>query len=166
MADQAKLLYQGGDFQAAINVFDKAAAAYLEEGDATMSAEMKNNQSVALLRDNQAQAALDAAQGTDAIFAGVGDPRRQGMSLANQASALQALKRHKDAIDYYSRAGDALEKAGEMDLRLEVMQLLSTLYLRRLKLFDAIIALQSGLAAIKNPSPKQRFMKKLLFFRL
>jgi hypothetical protein len=79
---------------------------------------------------------------------------------------LEALKCFKEAIDFYTRAADALEKADEVDLRLEVMQLLAALYLRRLKFFDAIIALQSGLAAVKNPTPKQRFMKKLLFFRL
>jgi tetratricopeptide (TPR) repeat protein len=79
---------------------------------------------------------------------------------------MEALKRFKDAIEYYSRAAEALDKAGETELRLEVMQLLAALYLRRFKLYDAIIALQSGLIALKNPTPKQRFMKKLLFFRL
>jgi hypothetical protein len=92
--------------------------------------------------------------------------RRQGMALANQASAMEALKRLNEAIDFYTRAGEALEKAGEIDLRVEVMQLLSALYLRRFKLFDAIIALQSALVAVKNPTPKQRFMKMLLFIRL
>jgi tetratricopeptide (TPR) repeat protein len=166
IADQAKLTYQAGDYPAAVQAFTEAASAYADAGDVPMSAEMKNNQSVALLRDKQAQAALEAAQGTDAIFAEAGDTRRQGMALANQASALEALKRFKEAIDFYTRAGNALEKADEVDLHLEVMQLLSTLYLRRFKLFDAVIALQSGLAAVKNPTPKQRFMKKLLFFRL
>ncbi len=166
IADQAKRTYQAGDYPAAVQAFAEAVSAYAEAGDALMSAEMKNNQSVALLRDKQAQAALEAAQGTDAIFAEAGDTRRQGMALANQASALEALKRFKEAIDFYTRAGDALEKAGEIDLRLEVMQLLSALHLRRFKFFDAIIALQSGLAAVKNPTSKQRFMKKLLFFRL
>jgi tetratricopeptide (TPR) repeat protein len=166
IADQAKRIYQAGDYPAAIQAFAEAAKAYADAGDVPMSAEMKNNQSVALLRDKQAQAALEAAQGTDAVFAEIGDLRRQGMALANQASALEALKRIKEAIDYYTRAGNALEKSGEVDLRLEVMQLLSSLYLRRFKFFDAIITLQSGLAAIKNPTPKQRFMKKLLFFRL
>ncbi len=166
IADQAKRTYQAGDYPAAVQAFAEAASAYAMVGDALMSAEMKNNQSVALLRDKQAQAALEAAQGTDLVFAEAGDSRRQGMALANQAAALDALKRFKEAIDFYTRAGDALEKAGEMDLRLEVMQLLSALYLRRFKFFDAIIALQSGLAAVKNPTSKQRFMKKLLFFRL
>ena len=166
IAEQAKGVYQAGDYPAAVQAFAEAASAYLDAGDAPMSAEMKNNQSVALLRNKQAQAALEATLGTDVIFAEAGDPRRQGMALANQASALEALKRFKDAIDFYNRAGDALEKAGEVDFRLKVMQLLSALYMRRFKLFDAIIALQSGLAAVKNPTRKQRFMKKFLFFRL
>jgi hypothetical protein len=46
------------------------------------------------------------------------------------------------------------------------MQLLSALYLRRWKFLDAVITLQSGLAGVKNPTPKQRLMKKFLFFRL
>ena len=166
VAERAKFIYQTGDFHAAIQAFAEAASAFAKAGDLPMSAEMKNNQSVALLRDKQAQAALEAAQGTEAIFVEAGDDRRQGMALANQASALEALKRFKEAIDFYTRAGEALEKAGEVDFHLEVMQLLSVLYLRRLKFFDAVIALQSGLAAVKHPTPRQRFMKKLLFFRL
>jgi len=166
IADQAKSKYQAGDYSAAAISFIEAVSAYAEAGDILMSAEMKNNQSVALLRDKQAQAALEAAQGTEVVFAENGDNRRQGMALANQASALEALKRFKEAIDFYTRAGEALEKADEMELRLEVMQLLSVLYLRRLKFYDAIIALQSGLRAIKYPTAKQRFMKKLLYFRL
>jgi tetratricopeptide (TPR) repeat protein len=166
IADQAKHAYQTGDYPAAVQAFSAAASAYLDAGDVLMDAEMKNNMSVALLRNKQPQAALDAATGTDVVFAGVGDLRRQGMALANQASALEALKRTKEAIEFYVRSGNALETAGEIEFHLEVMQLLSSLYLRRFKLFDAIIALQSGLAAVKNPTPKQRFMKKLLFFRL
>ena len=42
------------------------------------------------------------------------------------------------------------------------MQLLSALYLRRYKPLDAVIALQSGLVAVKHPAPKQRLMKMLL----
>jgi tetratricopeptide (TPR) repeat protein len=166
IADLAKRTYQDGDYPAAAHAFAEAASAYSDIGDAPMSAEMKNNLSVVLLRDKQAQAALEAAQGSEAVFAEAGDSRRQGMALANQASALEALKRFKEAIDFYTRAGAALEKAGEGDLRLEVMQLLSALYLRRFKFLDAIISLQSGLTAVKNPTPKQRFMKKVLFFRL
>ena len=166
IADQAKQIYQAGDYLQAAQAFAQAASAYASSGDLLMSAEMKNNQSVALLLSGDPQAALEAVEGTQAIFADSKDFRRQGMALANQASALQALKRIKDAIDCYKRAGDALEKAGEGGLRADVMQLLSTLYLRHFKLYDAVITLQSGLSGVKNPTLKQRFMKKILFVRL
>ena len=79
--------------------YANAADAFKETSDLLMSAEMRNNQSVALLRDKQAQAAFEAALGTDEVFADIGDNRRQGMALANQAAALAALKRPKEAIE-------------------------------------------------------------------
>ncbi len=166
MVDQAKRTYQAGDYLQAGQEFAQAAAAYAEAGDTLMAAEMKNNQSVSLLLSGDAQAALAAVEGTDKIFAGSEDFRRQGMALANQATALQALKRLKDSMEYYQRAGAALEKAGEGDLRADIMLQLSLLYLRRFKFYDAILTLQSGLAGVKNPSLKQRLMKKILFVRL
>ncbi|HTX92114.1 MAG TPA: hypothetical protein VMC09_12950 [Anaerolineales bacterium] len=166
IADRAKGIYQAGDFLAAAQAFGEAADGYAAAGDKLMAAEMHNNQSVAALRGKQPQAALDAALGTDEVFASAGDFRRQGMALANQASALDALKHFNDAIDHYKMAGDTLEKAGEDTLRVDVMQLLSMHYLRRFKFYEAVIALQSGLAGVKNPTLKQRFMKKILFVRL
>jgi tetratricopeptide (TPR) repeat protein len=166
ITDQARQAYQAGDYLQAAQLYADVASAYAAAGLLPMSAEMKNNQSVALLLAGNAQSALEAVEGTDKIFVESGDFRRQGMALANQASALQALKRIKDAIEYYKRAGDVLEQAHEGDLRAEVMQLLSTLYFRRFKLYDAIITLQSGLAGVKDPTPKQRLMKKILFIRL
>jgi tetratricopeptide (TPR) repeat protein len=163
IADRAKRVYETGDYLQAARAYTEAASAYESAGDALTSAEMKNNRSVALLLAGEAQAALEVVEGTEKIFADSGDFRRQGMALANQAAALQALKRVNDAIEYYKRAGVALEKANEGDLRADVMQQLSVFYLRRFKLYDAIIALQSGLASVKNPSQKQRLMKKILF---
>jgi hypothetical protein len=165
-ADQARSLYLAGDFMAAAEAFAISATICEGEGNLLELAEMKNNQSVALLRARKPQEAFEAAKGTEKIFAEAGDNRRQGMALANQASALEALNRSKEAIELYNEAGDALEKASEFDSRFEVMKLLSSLYLRRLKIVDAILSLQAGLAAIKNPTPQQRFMKKLLFIRL
>jgi tetratricopeptide (TPR) repeat protein len=166
LADQARKAYEAGEFQPAAQAYGEAASAYAAEGDTLKSAEMKNNQSVTLLRAGQAQAALDAARGTEKTFAAAGDSRRQGMALANQASALQALKKRDEAANLYKKSAAALEKAGEGDMRMEVMQLLSMLCLRRFKFYEAVIALQSGLAGVKDPTPKQRLMKKILFMRL
>jgi tetratricopeptide (TPR) repeat protein len=166
ITDKAKQIYQAGEYIEAGQLFGEAAAAYAQSGDLLMSAEMKNNQSVAILLSGDAQAALEAVEGTEKIFADAMDFRRQGMALANQASALEALKRVPEAMDYYKKAGQALENAQEGDLRAEVMQLLAVLYLRRFKFYDAVITLQSGLAGVKNPTTKQRIMKKILFVRI
>ncbi len=166
LVDQARQTYVAGDYPAAAQAYSEAATSFAGAGDALMSAEMKNNQSVALLLAGEAQASLDASLGTEKIFREAEDFRREGMALANQASAYEALKRRQEAIDSYHRAADALEKAGEGDLRAQVMQLLSMHYLRRFKFYDAVISLQSGLSGVKNPTPKQRFMKKILFIHL
>jgi tetratricopeptide (TPR) repeat protein len=162
LADKAKKSYQGGNYLEAAQIFSDASVAYDKRGDTLLSVEMKNNQSVALLRAQRPQAAFDAVKGTEEIFTQAGDSRRQGIALANQAAALESLKRFMEAIDYYQRAADAFEKADEGDLRADVMQLLAMLYLRHFKFYDAVITLQSGMAGAKNLTSKQRFMKKIL----
>ncbi len=166
ISERARQVYQDGDFPAAAGAYAEAAEAFSSAGDALNAAEMMNNASVAWLRAGEPQASLEAVQGTEVVFAQAGDLRRQGMALANQASALEALKRRKEALDCYQQSADILEKAGEDELRLQIMQLLSAYYLRHFKFIDAVIALQSGLAGLKNPTPRQRLMKKILFVRL
>jgi len=166
ITEKAKQIYQAGDYPQAAQAFAEAASAYASTGDPLMVAEMQNNRSVALLLGGEPQSALDAVAGTDKIFEAAQDFRRQGMALTNQASAFEALKRWNDAIDSYKRAGDALEKAHQGDMRAQIFQLLSMLYLRRFKFYDSVITLQSGLAGVTNPTAKQRLMKKILFVRL
>jgi tetratricopeptide (TPR) repeat protein len=163
---QAKAAYQQGDFSAAAEAFARAAGACAAGGDPLMAAEMKNNQSVALLRIPRPQDSLEAVLGTDEVFAAAGDFRRQGMALANLAAALEALKRKDDILDAYRRSAEALEKAGEWELRAEVMQFLAAHYLRRGRFYDAVLTLQSGLASVRNPTPRQKLFKKILFMRL
>ncbi len=166
LAEKAKAIYASGDLSTAAEAFARAAEGFSTSGDPLMAAEMKNNQSVALLRAGDPQSALKAVQGTVAVFSSAGDFRRLGMAHANHASALASLKCFKEAIEAYEDAGKALELAKEDQMRLQVMQLLAALYLRRWKFLNSVIALQAGLAGVKDPTPKQRFMKKLLFFRL
>ena len=111
IVNQAKLTYQAGNYVLAAQGFAEATSAYTEMGDALMAAEMQNNQSVALLRAKQPQAALEVVQGTEKIFAQAGDFRREGMALANQASALQALKRDKEAIDSFIKCRRCLAES-------------------------------------------------------
>jgi tetratricopeptide (TPR) repeat protein len=166
LAEEGKRLYQLGEILKAAETFAAAAAAYTVLKDAPMAAEMKNNQCVALLQGKQAQAALDAVEGTYAVFEQGGDLRRQGMALANQGSALAALKRREEAAALYERAADVLAQAEEDQLRADVMRSLATLKVRKGQGLDALITMQDGLGGVKAPTLKQRILKKLLRLRL
>lgn len=166
IADQAKEIYRTGDFVPAADAFRAAAVAFEAGGDPVLAAEMKNNECVSLLRAKQFKAALEAVEGTPEVFTAAEDTRRLGTAYANRASVLEALKRPQEAIADYVLSAGWLEKAGEDGMRLQIMQLLSALYLRRGKLFNAVMALQSGLAGIKHPTAKQKFLKRILFIRM
>lgn len=165
-SEQARQAYQAGNFVQAAEAYGQAAKVAAAAGDEATAAEMKNNQSVALLRAGQSQAALEALNGIDEVFARLADYRRLGITYANRASALQALRRFKEAIQEYERAAEALEKADEDQMRYEVLKLLSALYLSRWQFLNSVIALQAGLAGLKRPTLAQRLMKKIIFLRL
>ncbi|MFO7584205.1 MAG: hypothetical protein R6W69_05695 [Anaerolineales bacterium] len=165
MKDQASQCYQEGDFEQAADLFAKAAQAYQDAGDALTAAELRNNQSVALLQNDDAQSALDAALDTDAIFAEAGDVRRQGLAIGNQAAALEELKRIDEALERYQVSADLLEQAGEDQMRALVMQSVAWIYIRRGKFFEGLFTMNSGLRGVKNPTLKQRILRTILKLR-
>jgi hypothetical protein len=79
---------------------------------------------------------------------------------------VDALGRWKEAVLIYRQAADALQQAGEEDMRADTLKSLSQMYMKHGRFTDAVIAMQEGLMGIKNPSPRQKFLKKLLFMRL
>lgn len=166
LTDKAKKAYGARKFKEACDLFGQVADLYTASGDLLMTAEMKNNQSVAILQNGDARSSYDFAVGTDAVFAAAGDKKRQGMALANQASALEALKKKKEALDLYNRSASLLAEAGETDLRAVVMQSISAIQVGQGKFIDAVMSMQDGVIEVKEPTLKQRIMKKLLFLRL
>ena len=165
ISEQATSLYQDGDFEQAASFFEQAAQAYLEADNKLDAAEMRNNQSVALLQDGNAQAALDAALGTDQVFAEAGDIRRQGMALGNQGAALEELKRIDEAIPLYKSAAELLAQAGEDQMRALIMQSLATIYVKRGKFYEGLFTMNDGLRELKKPTLKQKILRQILKLR-
>lgn len=164
-AENAIKVYQSGDFLKAAQLFGQAAENYQAAGNYLDEAEMKNNQSVAYLQAGDAQNSFDAAAGTEKVFFEGGDFRRQGMALGNEAAALSALNRNDEAMSRYQTAADALEAAGEDQLRADVMQALAGIQLRKGKIMDALLTMRVGLSGVKNPSVKQKLLLNLLKIR-
>jgi tetratricopeptide (TPR) repeat protein len=166
LSEEGTRAYQKGQYETAANSFAAAAEGYLAAGKPLDAAEMKNNQSVSLLKAGKAQGAFDSAAGTESIFQAAGDIRRQGLAAGNEASALDALGRLDEAAKKYQQSADLLDEAGEDQMRASVLQSLSTLQLRQGKTIDAAFTMQSGVAGVKNPTLKQRISKALIRFRL
>ena len=103
LAEQGKQEYEMGKFAAAADLFSQAAQAYNNVDNALNAAEMKNNQSVALLQAGKAKEALEVTDGTEEIFQQAGDLKRQGIAVGNRAAALEGLKKWDEALGEYYR---------------------------------------------------------------
>jgi len=162
LAKEGKSAYQRGDYLAAARTFEAARSRYRATGDELNGAEMANNSSVAFLQGGEAEEALKAVDGTAESFAAADDLKRQGMAVGNQAAALEALERFEEALAAYQQSADILQQAGEDQLRANVMNSLSMLQFRMGKQLQAFATMHSGLEGVEKPSPKQRFLKKVL----
>ena len=72
-AKDGKRAYQAGEYDTAARAFAGAAEGFSVASDEIEAAEMRNNQAVALLQGGRPEAALQALEGTDDIFAQAGD---------------------------------------------------------------------------------------------
>jgi tetratricopeptide (TPR) repeat protein len=166
LAEQGKQAFAAKQFDQAASFFTEAASAYEALDDPLNAAEMKNNLSVALLQAGNAQAAYDAAAGTDEIFAQADDLKRQAMAYGNQAAALEALKKFDQALEAYEKSAALFADAGETEMRSMVLQSAATIELRRGKVTDSALSMIGSVESTKKPNLLQRFLKLILRIKL
>ncbi len=164
LSQNGKKAFEKGDFQTAIQAFTQSAAAYRQADKPLDAAEAQNNLSVALLQTKQAKAALEAAQGTDRIFAEANDLLRQAMALGNQAAALDELGSSDEALKLYRKSAALFGEIGEGDYQETVLKSIAAIELRTGKIQDTAYTMLESLGAAKKPSLFQRFLKFLLRF--
>jgi tetratricopeptide (TPR) repeat protein len=162
LAEQGKQEYEQGNYPVAANLFSHAAQAYTLLKDNLNAAEMKNNQSVALLQAGNAKEALHATDGTEEIFQKAGDIRRQGIAVSNRAAALEGLKKWKEALAEYDRAASLFEQVGEGDMHSTVRKAAANLNLKRGRLTDSQMDVYDSLRLVEKPTLLQRIMKFLV----
>jgi len=166
IAEDGKRAFASGNYAEAARLFAEASRGFTLEHDSLHTAEMDNNRSVSLLKDNQPGPALDAAAGTDKIFESHADVTRQAMALGNQAAALEALKRLDEALPLYERAAELFEQAGEKDMCSLVLKSVAAIRLKQGKLSEAGMEMLGSLGAVEKPNLLQRILKFILRFKL
>jgi tetratricopeptide (TPR) repeat protein len=159
---EGQTAFRGGRYLEAAATFERAAVGFTTAGDVLAAAESANNRSVALLKFGDAAGALQAALGTESIFAAGHDLRRQGMACANQAAALEGLGRLEEALDRYGLASDLLKQAGEKESRAMVLECITSLQLRTGKQLQALASMEAALDHKPHLSLKDRLLRKLL----
>jgi tetratricopeptide (TPR) repeat protein len=162
LAEQGKQEYAKGNYASAADIFARSAQTYTDSHDDLNAAEMKNNQSVALLQAGKAKEALQALDGTEAVFQKAGDLKRQGMAAGNRAAALEGLKKVDEALAEYERAASLFEQAGDGDMHSLVRKSAANLNLKRGRVTAAQMDVYDSLRLVEKPNLSQRIMK---FFR-
>lgn len=162
LAEDGKKEYQKGNFKAAAGLFSRAGQAYAAVSDELNAAEMKNNESVALLQAGKAREALDATAGTEEIFQKAGDIKRQGIAVSNRAAALEGMKKWQEALAEYDRAASLFEQAGEGDMHSIVRKAAANLNLKRGRITDSQMDVYDSMRLVEKPTFTQRIMKFLM----
>jgi tetratricopeptide (TPR) repeat protein len=162
LAEQGKQEYGKGAFLFAANKFSQAAEAYRAVHDELNAAEMKNNESVALVKAGKAEAALQATDGTEEIFQKAGDLKRQGVAIANRAAALEGLKKLNEAVAEYNRAAVIFEEIGEGDMHSIVRKASAEIFLKRGYIGNTQMDVFDSLRLVEKPTFSQRILKFLM----
>jgi Tetratricopeptide repeat. len=162
LTEKAKNEFQKKQFAQAAADFQQCLELLPSTGNEAARAEMRNNLSVALLRVGDASAALEAVSGTELDFAQAGDTQKQGMALANTASALEALKRYDEAVANYQKAIDCFKISGDKQYLSICLRALANLQLKTGKQYHALASLQSAYSEKPQPSLKDRFFASAL----
>ena len=164
LESKGKRAFEERKFDEAAEFFKQAAAGYSLGRAGLQAAEMQNNLSVALLQAGKPSEALNAALGTDDIFAGANDVKRQAMALGNQAAALEGLHRYDEAIEKYERSADLFGQVDEGDLRAMVMKSAAAIKLKTGKITESAFKMMGSLDVKKNPGFFERILKFFLRF--
>jgi tetratricopeptide (TPR) repeat protein len=162
--EKGKTSFQNADFEEAAQFFQQAAEGYALAKDEALTAEMKNNMSVALLQAGKNQEALEAALGTDKVFENMKDVKRQAMAFGNQAAALEALGRYDEALSAYERSAGLFAQVNEEDLRAMVLKSVAAIKLKTGKFTESAFTMMGSLDAKQNLTFFERIIK--FFLRL
>ncbi|MEK6751844.1 MAG: tetratricopeptide repeat protein [Chloroflexota bacterium] len=161
---QGKSAFANKKFDEAAQSFRQAAEGYTLGRAGLMAAEMMNNASVALLQAGKPQESLEAALGTDKIFEGAGDIKRQAMALGNIAAALEGLNRYDEAVETYELSAELFRQVHEGDLRAMVMKSAAAIKLKTGRVTESAFKMMGSLDAKKTPGFFERILKFFLRF--
>ncbi len=149
--------YQKKDFQKAAELYQQAAQNYEQQNLVVEAAEMANNASVAYLQANQPKTAYEMIRNTDILFAEHNLPDKQGLTMGNQAAALEAMGKTDEALEKYMAASEILKSTGLKDNRAYVLKRISTLQIKKGQQVQALGSMGAALDNAEKLSGREKY---------
>lgn len=144
---QAMDLYRAGSFQQAVGEFEKARAAFFEEGNKNKAALAANDLGVvyyALGRLPDARQSMELARSE---FEALGDLSGQAKTIGNLAQLMNKQGDKANAEKNYAIAADLFHRAGERAFEADTYRALSQMQLQRGRILEALATFDRALEA-------------------
>lgn len=154
--------YRKGDLEGAADGFGRARSAYAAATDVVKAAEMGNNLCVILIRLGRGRMALEAVEGTHAVFEQAGHPLQAARAVGNWAAALAASGRRQEAIEGYEDAIRRFHALGARAEEADTLQALSRLHLQGGDPMAAAATAQVAVDVHPSPGPIRRLARSII----
>jgi tetratricopeptide (TPR) repeat protein len=142
-------LFQRGDYDAALDTFHKAAAAYAANDDETGQTEMYNNIGVIQRSRGRYDEAMQAFQQAISRCAAAKDANRQGQILGNLGDLYRDQGKPDEAARSYSDAAALFAQTNDPAKQSQVLRALSLMRLRQGNWVEAMLRMEESLTV--NP---------------
>lgn len=159
-------LFQKGQTEQALAVFEKAAAAYAAENNANGRAEMLNNIGVIHRTHKNNQAAIAAFNEALGIFSTQNEPNKQAQTLANLADLYAFTGQPDEAARSYSDAAALFAQTGDKQRQSQVLRTYSLMQLKRGQWLESMMRMEESLSVRPKLGPFRWLFRTVLRFAL
>jgi tetratricopeptide (TPR) repeat protein len=143
----AKKMYEDGQAQESVALFEQARAAYLAQGDEANAVKVGNDLGVVYYLVGRRDEAKQVLQDVLAMYERRGDVAGQAKATGNLAQVQNRMGEKDAAERNYHRAAELFHQVGDKALEFDTYRALSQMELQRNHWLQAILAYDRGLAA-------------------
>ncbi|MEO0561036.1 MAG: tetratricopeptide repeat protein [Chloroflexota bacterium] len=161
LKEQGVKQYQDYEYEQAIRTFEDARAAYVEDGQEDMAAEMLANIGLVHRSLGEGQQALESMGQALKVFQKTGDALRAAQVLGNMGGVYAKLGDTEQAYNTYRQAADLFEELGEKDKYGQTLLAMGRLQLDEGKFLAGAATYEVALENVEQPTWQQRAIKNL-----
>ena len=162
LRDTALTHFQQANYAEAINFFEQARQAYRAEGADALAAEMQNNLGVIYRAQKNYPMAVDVLRSALIEFLIISDRTRAAQTLGNLGSVFLEMGELNRAADSLNESLTLFDPQKDKTMRSEVFRVLGEVRLKQGKYMEGLVNYEAGLRDVENPTPQQRWLKRLL----